>query len=126
MRHSTCTLLIGAVLGFSAPLYAQQANDTPASSAATSSTTAPSSSQSTPSSTDTNKPDEAMLKRAKEAGLKPETHNGKTMYCWEDANLGTRFPTKKCTDDTGLSQMVAQREAQKQNMRQSMSSSSSH
>ena len=125
MRHSTCSLLIGTLLGLTAPLYAQQSStDTPASSAAPA-PAASSATQSSSSSTDS-KPDAAMLKRAKDAGLKPETHNGKTLYCWEDASIGTRFATKKCTDDTGLSQMIAQREAQKQNMRQSMSSSQAH
>jgi hypothetical protein len=132
VKHTTYSLLIGTLLGLAAPSFGQQSSsDAPASSAAptsSSSTSTPATTQSaTQSSTSSTAkgPDEATLKRAKDVGLKPEVHNGKTMYCWEDASVGSRFPTKKCTDENGLDQIIAQREVAKQNMRQSMTGSSS-
>jgi hypothetical protein len=55
-----------------------------------------------------------------------ETRGGKTQYCWEDASTGSRFATKKCTDEAGLDAIIAQREAVKSNLRQTMTGSSSH
>jgi hypothetical protein len=50
-------------------------------------------------------------------GLHAEVHKGATQYCWEDANLGTRFPTKKCVGEDQLTDIVAQRQATQDNMR---------
>jgi len=58
------------------------------------------------------------LKKAKELGLKAETHNGTTKYCWEDASVGTRFTTKKCVGPDQLDDIIAQREAVKRDMEQ--------
>jgi len=58
--------------------------------------------------------------------MHPETRGGKTVFCWEDSNVGSRFPTKKCTDAAGVDAMIAMRETAKQNMRQSMSGTSAH
>jgi hypothetical protein len=53
-------------------------------------------------------------------GLHAEVHNGATQYCWEDANLGTRFPTKKCIAEDQLNTLVAQRQATQDNMRRNL------
>jgi hypothetical protein len=53
-------------------------------------------------------------------GLHAEVHNGATQYCWEDANLGTRFPTKKCVGEDQLNTLVAQRQATQDNMRRNL------
>jgi hypothetical protein len=53
-------------------------------------------------------------------GLHAEVHNGATQYCWEDANLGTRFPTKKCIGEDQLNDLVAQRQATQDNMRRNI------
>jgi hypothetical protein len=128
VNHSTFPLLIAAMLGAAVPTIAQQtSSQAPASSAAPSSSSAPASSSSDaqPAAAKSGPSDET-LKRAKSAGLKPETHNGKTMFCWEDASIGSRFTTKKCTDEAGLDDIITQREAAKSNMRQSMTGTSSH
>ena len=47
-------------------------------------------------------PSADTLKKARLAGYHPETKHGTTMYCQETANIGTRFPTKKCIDESQL------------------------
>jgi hypothetical protein len=58
-------------------------------------------------------PSPETLKKARDAGLKPEVRKGITVYCWEDAEIGTHFKTKKCVNDTQLAQVIEQRQAAK-------------
>jgi hypothetical protein len=58
-------------------------------------------------------PSPELVKKAKEAGLKPELHKGFTVFCWEDANIGSPFKTKKCVDENQVEELIAQRQAQK-------------
>jgi hypothetical protein len=51
------------------------------------------------------------------AGYHPETKNGKTMYCQETANIGTRFPTKKCLDEQQLNGVLDIQHQQQDSMR---------
>ena len=46
------------------------------------------------------------LKKAHMAGFREEKHNGKTMFCQESANVGTRFATKKCMDPDQLQSVL--------------------
>jgi len=46
------------------------------------------------------------LKKAHIAGFREEKHNGKTMFCQESANVGTRFATKKCMNPDQLQSML--------------------
>lgn len=64
-------------------------------------------------------PSAATLKAARQAGLHPETKNGVTMFCWEDANIGTRFKTKKCVDESRLGEVLEQRQLLQEQMRRS-------
>jgi predicted flap endonuclease-1-like 5' DNA nuclease len=117
------------------PLHAQQpaapAASAPAAPAPSASAPAPAASPtSTPaaqaSASDAPaQPSAETLKKAKSVGLKPETHNGTTVYCWEQTALGSRFPTKQCTDANHLDDIIAQREVDKDLMRRSMSGTSS-
>ena len=67
-------------------------------------------------------PSAETLKRAKAVGLRPEVRKSGTVYCWEDATVGTRFTTKKCIDENQLDDMIAQREAQQDKMRRAVGS----
>ena len=51
-------------------------------------------------------PSADTIKKARLAGYRPETRNGTTMFCQETANLGTRFPTKKCLDEQQIRSVV--------------------
>ena len=130
MSHSKIRfpLLIGAMLAAALPAYSQQSSAPPAntSAAAASAATAPaqtstpSAAQTTASDSESAKPSDATIKKAKSMGLHAEVHNGATQYCWEDANLGTRFPTKKCVGEDQLNTLVAQRQATQDNMRRNL------
>ena len=61
-------------------------------------------------------PSPETIKKATDAGLKPEVHRGVTMFCWEDANVGTRFKTKKCVGALELDGVIEQREADREQM----------
>jgi hypothetical protein len=93
---------------------------TPAAPAASSATSATATSATTPAPAGADKtgPSADLIKRAKNAGLRPEQRHGQTMFCWEDASLGSRFTTKKCTDEAGLREMLLLREQEGQEMRQ--------
>src|ERR1700678_2795544 len=122
-------LLIGAMLAAALPAYSQQSSAPPANTppaaaseatapaAAPAQTSTPSAAQTTASDSASTKPSDATIKLAKSMGLHAEVHKGATQYCWEDANLGTRFPTKKCVGEDQLSNLVAQRQATQDNMR---------
>jgi hypothetical protein len=152
VKFSTYSILVGGILGVALPCYAQQpsaSSTAPAAStaapastapaAAPASTAAPSSSgtptdassapataQSPPAGAgaDKSEPSAETIKRAKSVGLRPEEHRGQTLFCWEDASTGSRFTTKKCTDETGLDAIIAQREVAKSNFRQTMTGTS--
>lgn len=100
------------------PAPAGQASDSasaPAQSPAPSGTpntppTAPAATPSAPGTSPTpaapTGPSADTLKKARLAGYHPETRNGTTMFCQVTADLGTRFPTKKCLDEQQLKSVV--------------------
>ena len=126
MSHSKIRfpLLIGAMLAAALPAYSQQSSAPPAntSAAAASAATAPAAAPAQTSTSDSApaKPSDATVKKAKSMGLHAEVHNGATQYCWEDSNIGTRFPTKKCVGEDQLNDLVAQRQATQDNMRRTV------
>ena len=62
-------------------------------------------------------PSAETLKKARMAGYHPETKQGVTMYCQETANIGTRFPTKKCLNEQQLNGVVDIQHQQQDSMR---------
>jgi hypothetical protein len=62
-------------------------------------------------------PSADTLKKARMAGYHPETKNGTTMYCQETANIGTRFPTKKCLNEQQLNGVLDIQHQQQDSMR---------
>jgi hypothetical protein len=48
------------------------------------------------------------------------TSSGKTVYCWEDADTGTHFKTKKCVDEYQLQAAIEQRQATIDQLQRSM------
>ncbi len=58
-------------------------------------------------------PSPEMLKKARDLGVKPEVRKGVTVFCWEDADIGSRFKTKKCVDENQLQALLEQRQAQR-------------
>lgn len=63
-------------------------------------------------------PSADTLKKARLAGYRPESKHGVTMYCQETANIGTRFPTKKCIDESQLKSVIDVHNNQADSLRQ--------
>jgi hypothetical protein len=136
-------LLVGAIIGIAAPVYAQQAQDAakaappaaPASSAsatttapaaepAPSATAAPASSAapapvvvvhtSTVAATP-DVPSADLLKKARNAGLHTKVKQGVVYYCKTEADMGSRFTSERCYDENQLAQfLIAQQAARDQ------------
>lgn len=61
--------------------------------------------------------DVSVAKRAKEAGWRPEAHKGETVYCREDATVGSRFSTRRCVNETQLLDVLQKAEYDREMMR---------
>src|ERR1700753_3251616 len=92
--------LISAMITMAAPGYGQQPTDAPATDAPPSG------------------PSADTIRRARSVGLRPEVRKGMTVYCWKDADLKTRFETKKCVDENNLLQMIEVLERQRRELQQ--------
>ena len=99
-----------AITGMNAPARSQQAPE-PAK--------APTSAAAPPADKAPAGPSADTLKKARAGGLKPEVRNGVTVFCWEDADIGTRFKTKKCVNEDQLAQILEIRQAQRDQMNRS-------
>jgi hypothetical protein len=66
-------------------------------------------------------PSPELLKKARDAGIKPEVRNGTTVYCWKDADIGSRLPSKKCVDEAQLQVMLDRRQEQRDHFQQVVS-----
>lgn len=104
------SLFLGVILA-RVPAWAQETPASPPPAGSSSTPTATTTAPTAPATTAPAAPSDETLKKAKSAGLHAETHKGVTVYCYEDANLGTRFTTKKCVDGSQLDQLVALRQA---------------
>jgi hypothetical protein len=122
-------LLGGAIMAMNMPAVAQQSSDAkPTAAASTDSptaTTPPAASPTTAAATSTaaapTAPSEATIKKAKQVGMHPEvSKNGMTLFCWEDATVGTRFKTKKCIDQSQVDAVALQRQAAKDQISRSI------
>jgi hypothetical protein len=87
----------------------------PATAPAATSTTTPSEPAASPPPA---APSADTLKKARLAGYHPESRKGITMYCQETANVGTRFPTKKCIDESQLKAVMDVHNDQADSLRQ--------
>ena len=63
-------------------------------------------------------PSAETLKKARSLGLHPESRRGATVYCWEEAAIGSRFKDKHCVPESQLDELVAKREAVQQQFHQ--------
>ena len=60
----------------------------------------------------------AVAKKAKQAGWRPEVQNGDTVYCRSDAQVGSRFSTRRCVNETQLALLIEQAEYDKDQLKQ--------
>jgi hypothetical protein len=123
MTHSRLPLLVllAAVLGLAGWAYAQQATDTATAPTNASSTTPPPAAAAPPADAPPPGPSKETLRKARGLGMHAEhTSSGKTVYCWEDADTGTHFKTKKCVDEYQLQAAIEQRQATIDQLQRSM------
>jgi hypothetical protein len=130
-------LLVGAIIGIAAPVYAQQdqntapaaapapsasaANAAPAAAPAPAATAAPASPApvvvvhtSTVAATP-DVPSADLLKKARNAGLHTKVKQGVVYYCKTEADMGSRFTSERCYDENQLAQfLIAQQAARDQ------------
>jgi hypothetical protein len=134
------SLLIGAMMTAALPAYSQQptssappantpppaaASEATAPAAAPAQTATPAAAQTPTSDSAPTKPSAETVRKAKAMGLHAEVRKGVTVYCWEDSNTGSRFPTKKCANETQLDDIVLQRQAMQDDMRRTITNSGS-
>jgi hypothetical protein len=94
-KKFTSLVFIGAMISMVAQVHSQPPAATPAEAAAPPG------------------PSAETIKRASTVGLRAEVRKGGTVYCWEDADIGTRFKTKKCVNENQLEDMIQRLEAQR-------------
>jgi hypothetical protein len=62
--------------------------------------------------------DAAIAKKAKEAGWRPEVRSGVTVYCRQDAVVGSRFTQKRCATETQLAGVLERQEYEREQLKQ--------
>jgi hypothetical protein len=60
----------------------------------------------------------ATLKKAVRLGFHVRKHEGKTMYCRDSANIGTRIPTEHCYEADQLDDLIRQTDLTQDQMMQ--------
>ena len=60
----------------------------------------------------------SIVKKAKQTGWRPEIHNGNTVYCRNDAEVGSRFSTRRCVSEIQLANLIEQAEFDKDQLKQ--------
>jgi hypothetical protein len=87
--------------------------------AASASSSAPASSSARATSAATDDPSPDLIKKAHREGYKPEKQkNGETLFCHKDADIGTRFETKKCVKPDEIQVVIDARQDQRNLLRQ--------
>jgi hypothetical protein len=126
MRFPYSVALVGALLCAASGAYAQQttspspaATAPAASTPSTTTTPAATPAPSTPSSNTANGPSSEMVQKAKDAGMKQETHGGTTYFCWKETTPGSRLPEKRCVNDVQLQAELDRRQRVREQFQQS-------
>jgi hypothetical protein len=60
----------------------------------------------------------SIAKKAKQTGWRPEVQNGNTVYCRNDAEVGSRFSTRRCVSEIQLANLIEQAEFDKDQLKQ--------
>jgi len=95
---------------------ASAAGADPAAAASTSSAAQPAAPAATPAAAAPAGPSAETIKKARQAGYHQEVRKGVTLFCHEDATIGTHFTSKKCVDESGLAAVLDLRQQQREQM----------
>jgi len=86
-------------------------SDATKTSTATTTTTATST-----TTTASTAPSAETIKKARTLGLNPRKRKGKTMYCQDVADIGTRFTTEHCYEEENLETITREMQATREQM----------
>jgi hypothetical protein len=131
-------LITATLVAITAPIYAQQtpepakapansnpaapaqadasAQDADAAAAAAAIAKAKAAAEAKPKSSSDG--DAALAKKAKEAGWRPEVRSGVTVYCRQDAVVGSRFTQKRCAAEGQLAGILERQEYEREQLKQ--------
>jgi hypothetical protein len=98
----------------------------PAAAAETAAVAAPAAAANSAQTDAAKQADEAQAKRLHAQGYKPEVHNGVTVYCRKEAQIGTRFETKNCASADEIDRAAQQAKDGLQTMQKSNPGASHH
>ena len=59
-----------------------------------------------------------VVKKATQSGWRPEVQNGNTVYCRNDAEVGSRFSKRRCVSEMQLANLIEQAEFDKDQLKQ--------
>ena len=59
----------------------------------------------------------SVSKQARQAGWRPEAHNGETVYCRDDPQIGSRFATRRCVHESQLLVLLEQAQFEKDTLK---------
>jgi hypothetical protein len=104
-------LLFGAMIGAAAAAYAQQAETAAPTSAA-----APPAASAAQAPAEAKNPSADTMKKAKQAGYRAKLRKGQTLFCKEEAELGTHFTNENCIDENQLLLVLEREQAQRDQM----------
>jgi hypothetical protein len=103
-------LLAFVAIGIASQVLASDPPAAPTKNASPVSTTAPPAATSTSASASVAATSgggtESQIKTLRASGYKPETHNGQTLWCRHEAQVGTRFEKKTCGTADDLEQQT--------------------
>jgi len=121
--------LIGTLVGMAAPVYAQQPAAAATPPAASNGTQAPADTSAiappvtqfttseAPAPTSAAKiPSPDTVKKAKDAGYRAKLRKGVTLFCKDEADIGTHFSTEHCINEDQLGLVLERAQAQRDQM----------
>jgi hypothetical protein len=138
----TRLLITATLVAITAPIYAQQAPepakapansnpaapaqadtsaqdaDAAAAAAAIAKAKAAAAAEAEPKPKSSSDGDAALAKRAKEAGWRAEVRSGVTVYCRQDAVVGSRFTQKRCAAESQLAGILERQEYEREQLKQ--------
>ncbi|HZE43334.1 MAG TPA: hypothetical protein VE058_06110 [Steroidobacteraceae bacterium] len=138
----TRLLITATLVAITVPIYAQQAPepakapansnpaapaqadtsaqdaDAAAAAAAIAKAKAAAAAQAEPKPKSSSDGDAALAKRAKEAGWRAEVRSGVTVYCRQDAVVGSRFTQKRCAAESQLAGILERQEYEREQLKQ--------
>jgi len=112
-------ILLSALVATAALADNPPAASADAAKTTTAATTTEAKTAATSTTATTPAPSAETIKKARQLGLIPRKRKGKTMYCRDVADIGTRFTTEHCYDEENLDVIMRELQASHDEMERS-------